>query len=212
MKKTKLFKGIIYLSIAILVGITIGISRIPQISSALRDIIVPELEDISGQKITIENISLNIFPVFIEAKGLNVSSREGTAVLYARQVKAYVSLSGIVRRRITIRRLVISEPDITADRKQIEEIIKNVQEYLSKERDLAIKVKIKVIEIVKGNMYLSDGDLKGTLKGKGFSGELIIGEKQNVKASVKELHIQKEGWPKIICDVNTSLIIQKRED
>jgi hypothetical protein len=83
-----------------------------------------------------------------------------------------------------------------------------VRAYLEKEREPVIKVKIKVIEIRKGNTILRDEELKGTADMKGLSGELILGENRRVKAAVKELVLEKEGWPKIKCDLNTVIALR----
>ena len=131
-----------------------------------------------------------------------------TEYLIAKKVKGYVELSGLLSRHLSIQRLVIKEPDISTNREQLDEVIKSVKTYLEKERKTAFKVKIKVIEVINGVVYLRDDDLKGMVGIKGLAGELIIGKNPRLKASVKEFVLQGEGWPEIKCDVNASIVLK----
>lgn len=191
-----------------IIGLTILISRTPQISDALKDVITSELEDMTGKKVAIRNIYLNMFPLFIEAKDLRIYHEGDRSVLTTGRVKGYLGLSGLLDRRLSLKRIVIHEPVLSADKGQLEEIIKNVKSYLEKDTKAAIKVKVKVVEIIKGSVDLKDDDLNGMMAMKGIEGEIIIGESNRLKASVKELGVEKKGWPKIKCDINTALIMK----
>lgn len=202
-------RRIFYILILItIIGLTILISRTPQISDALKDVITSELEDMTGKKVAIRNIYLNIFPLFIEAKDLRIYHEGDRSVLTTNRVKGYLGLSGLLDRRPSLKRIVIYEPVLSADRGQLEEIIKNVKSYLEKDTKAAIKVKVKVVEVIKGSVDLKDDDLKGMMAMKGLEGEIIIGESNRLKASVKELGVERGGWPKIKCDINTALIMK----
>ncbi|MFA4828906.1 MAG: hypothetical protein WC594_06780, partial [Thermodesulfovibrionales bacterium] len=97
MENTKKLKRIIYLSLGVLfIGIIIFVSRGPYISNALKRIILPELENMSGRKVIAQKIYFNLFPLFIEARGLKFFDEEGNRVLTAERVKGYVGLSGIL--------------------------------------------------------------------------------------------------------------------
>jgi hypothetical protein len=103
--------------LAVVFGLIFFISRGEYISNALKEIILPELESAFGQKVTVQKIYLNIFPLFVEAKGLKVIDSEGNEIISTERVKGYVGLSGILNKRISLFRLVIKEPHISADRK-----------------------------------------------------------------------------------------------
>lgn len=207
--KRKGRRRLLYILILItIIGVAILISRTPQISDALKDVVTSELEDMTGKKVTIRNIYLNIFPLFIEAKDLKIYHEGETSVLTTSRVKGYLGLSGLLDRRLSLKRIVIHEPVLSADRGQLEEIIKNVKSYLEKDTKAAIKVKVKVVEVIKGSVDLKDDDLKGMMAMKGLDGEIIIGESNRIKASVKELGVEREGWPKIKCDINTALAMK----
>jgi translocation and assembly module TamB len=207
-KRKNLKKTLFILFFACALYILFFLLRTSYMSDTFKSLILPELEALSGQRVSVEKIYFNVFPLFVGAKGIKVTDENGDAIVIADKVKGYISLSGILNRYISLQRLVIYEPEISAKRQKLEEIIRNVKTYLEKERKQAFKVKIKVIEVVKANTNLKDEELKGMVDAKGLTGELILGEKPRLKASVKELNIEKEGWPRIICDIRTALMIR----
>ncbi|MEW6109280.1 MAG: translocation/assembly module TamB domain-containing protein [Nitrospirota bacterium] len=196
------------IALALLIGIAIFFLRGPYISNALKKIILPELELASGKNIIAKKIYINIFPLFIEAKGLKVFDENGERIIYANRVKAYIDLSGLLNRNIKIRRLVIKEPEITADRKQIEEILKNVKTYLEKERETPIKVKVIAVEVQHGRTDLRDDAVKTASGIKEINGEIILSETPRIRASAREIKITKEGWPEIKWDADVILVLK----
>jgi hypothetical protein len=196
------------LSSVVVLCLIIVFLRGPYISNILESLILPELADASGQKVTAEKIYINLFPLFVEARGLKVLNGDGTGIVFAARVKGYVNLTGLLSRQIVIRRLAVNGLDISASRQKIEEIIRKVRAYLEKERKPVLKVKIKVIDISKGNIALRDEVSKSTAEMKGLSTELILGEKQRIRAASKEVRIEKEGWPGILFDVDASAILK----
>ena len=62
MEKSKRIKRIAYLSTGVLlIGMIIFISRGPHISNALKKIILPELENMTGRKVIAQSMYLNLF-------------------------------------------------------------------------------------------------------------------------------------------------------
>jgi hypothetical protein len=206
--RKKLKKTFFLIALACFLGLAIFLSHGKRLSDALKDIIVPELESMTGQKVTVRTIHINLFPLFIDAKELKVFDQEGKDILIAKRAKGYVDLTGIFSKNLTIRRLVITDPGITTNRNELEDIVRHVRTYLETERKTAFKVKVKVIEIVKGDISFSDEELKGTAGIRGFSGEVMLGETQRLNASIKEMELIKEGWPKILCNINTSIVLK----
>jgi len=203
-------KRLILFTLAVVVlGFLVFFLRGRYVSDTLKGIIIPELETATGQKVEAPHISVNILPLFIEAKNMKVSDSSGNAIVNTKKVKGYISLSGIFNRQLTLQRLVIEEPSLVSNNRQFDEIIRHVRAYLEQERDLPFKVKIKVVEVVQGSVYLKDEELKARAGIKGLSGEYIIGDNPRLKASVKELTIDKQDWPKINCDINTSVVFKK---
>ena len=206
MNTTAIRRKAVYLFIAaLIISLLIFAVRGEFVSNTLKDVILPELEDATGQKVTVQKLYLNLFPLFIEANGLKVADNSGRQILYSKKVKGYIDLTGILSRHITIRRLLIQEPLISADRLTIEKIISAVQAYLKEEREPSLKVKIKAVDVADASVNLRDIDAKGTLDIKGFSGEALLGENQRIKAAIKELKLEKEGWPDIKGDLDAAV-------
>jgi autotransporter translocation and assembly factor TamB len=196
---------LVFLIGTLLILLLLFFAGAPAISTALKNALISELQELSGEKISIHDLRLNLFPLSIEAKEIGVSDEGGKSVVTVERVKGYVGLSGLLNKTISIRRLVLKELKVMAERQKIEEIVKHIEDYLNKEQKDALKVKIKAVEIVSGGIQIGDDALKGIVEMKRLSGEMIIGKTQRIKADVKELIVQREGWPEIVCDVNTAV-------
>jgi len=182
---------------AALIGIAAFVLRGPHISNALKKLILPELEMMLGQKVIAQKIYVNIFPLFVEAKGVKVFDESGERILVAGRVKAYAELSGLFHKELGIRRLVVKDPEVTTYRKQAEKIYGNIKAYLEKPQENALKVKIRAVDIQNGNAALNDPDDKMGLDLKGLSSEISPGKKTRVIARMKQFNIRKEGLPAV---------------
>jgi hypothetical protein len=196
--KRKRIRRLTYLVAAVFfAGVVFFVLRGPYISNALKRIIQPELEAATGRKVITQKIFINLFPLFAEARDLKVFDEKGERLLAVRRAKAYIDLSGLFSRNIAIRRLVIREPQLTTDRKQAQEIVEHVKSYLAAPRETALKVKVLVIEVQKGNARLEDVDNKAVSEVAGLDAEVILGVSPRIRASAKKIGIKKEGWPDI---------------
>ncbi len=175
------------------------------VSTALKNALVTELQELSGENISIHDLRLNPFPLSVEARGMLISSNGGTEIASADRVKGYVALSGLLNRTVSIRRLTLRDLQIKAERQKIEEMARHIKAALDKDSQNAFKVKIKAVQIVSGGIQISDDSLKGIVKMKKLSGEMITGRTQRITTEVKELTVQREGWPELVCDINTAL-------
>jgi autotransporter translocation and assembly factor TamB len=194
---------------AVVVVAAVFALRGPYVSKALKKVILPELEMASGQQVTARNIYVNVFPLFAGARDVKVFDESGNRILSVPAAKAYVDLSGLFSRNIVIRRLVISDPEVVTDRKQTEEMIKNIRAYLSRERKTAVKVKIRAVAVRRGNLAFSDESQNLTSRINGLNGEILIGAAQRINASAKKVSIKKGDWPEISADVSTSLLVRE---
>ncbi|MBI1810910.1 MAG: translocation/assembly module TamB domain-containing protein [Nitrospirae bacterium] len=210
MEKSKRIKRIAYLSTGVLlIGIIIFVSRGPHISNALKKIILPELENMTGRKVIAQSIYLNLFPLFIEAKGVKLFDDEGNRVLTVDRIKGYPMLSAIRRKKIALKRIVLKEPELWTDREQAEDIIKRVKEYLSKEDPKKMKVVVDVIEVRDGGFGFYDPAYGAVLRGKGLSGEILLGETTRMKAGIKEFISNIQGFPELKVSADAVLFFRK---
>jgi hypothetical protein len=210
MLKQKKLRRILYLTVfAVVISLLLFVSRSTYISSSLKKIILPELEDAFGHKVVVQNIYINLFPLFIEAKDLQVVDDDGNRIVFAKKVKGYVDLSGFLRRNISIQRLVIKEPDISTNGEQLKKMINSFKTYLEKERRTVFKVKIKVIEVVHGIVSLRENDLKNAVDINGLSGEIILKKDPRLKMSIKKFGIRKEGMPELKGNIDALFVFKK---
>ena len=193
----------------VLCGLIFYILQSPYVSRVLSAQIIPELEAISGKKVSVDKIVLHLFPLSVEGKGIRVSDYNGRNFFTIEKAKAYVRAAELVYRKLSINRLAIHNPDITTDNKELDEIIKHVETYLQQEKEQSLEVKVKVIEVINGNIRFSDSTFQGVLVLRDLKGEFISGRKRELNASVRELSIEKEGWPDLTCDINTHIQFTK---
>lgn len=210
MGNIKRIKLISYVIAALfLIGTLMFVFRGPYISNALKKIILSELESMTGHKIIAQKIYLNIFPLFVEANGLKVYDDAGNSVLTVQRAKAYLSLSGIFRNELALKRILIREPNISADKEKLNEIIKKIKEYLSKEGRNGIKVQVKSIEVRNGGFAFYDTAKGSVITGSGVDGEIMLGYTPRIKARIKELFASIRDYPELRLEVNTLLFLKK---
>ena len=113
---------------ALLCGIFLYASRGPDISNALEGIILPELENATGRKIIARQIYINLLPLFRDQRTKSFDDN-GEKILEVPTVKGYIGLSGLLRKKLIVRRLVLKGPVLQTDRKQLEDILENIKHY-----------------------------------------------------------------------------------
>lgn len=208
MENTKKLKRIIYISSAVLfLAVFVFVSRGPYLSNALKKMILPELENMSGRKVVAQKIYINLFPLFIEAKGLKVFDESGNKVLIAERVKGYIGLSGLLRKELTVKRIVIVKADIGTDIEQIEDIVNKANQYAAKESTKKIKIKTNVIEVRDSEFLFFDEFNDGLYSGSGMSGEILMNEIPRIKAEVREFSAKVKDLPEFNAQINTTLFL-----
>ncbi len=185
--------------------------RGPYISNALKGVIIPELSLATGRDITAQRLYINIFPLFIEARDIKVFDT-GKVIVNIPRVKAYVSVTGLLRKEIYIRRLVIKSFESEAKAKVIEDIIKRVKEYLKTETGLPFKVKIRAVNLQNSRLELTHEDSVISLKG--LNGDVLISQNKihmaRVNVSISDSSITLKNWPHLRGTMRSSFFI--RED
>ncbi|MCL4476852.1 MAG: translocation/assembly module TamB [Nitrospirae bacterium] len=188
--------------------------RGPHVSNMLKKLILPELSVATGKEIMAEKIYVNIFPLFIEAKEIKVFDK-GAEIAHIPRVKGYVELSGLLRKELVLRRLVVREPHISADAFQMEEIAANVKKYLDMERKAPIKVVVRAIALDNGAFAFG---YKGmSFQGRGFGVEAVLNPKEivvrkrpvpRINFIMKELSASIKGWPELKGEIKGALAIR----
>ncbi|TAN40906.1 MAG: hypothetical protein EPN25_06130 [Nitrospirae bacterium] len=207
--KRRVKKTALLLAPLLVAAIVFGLLRGPNVSNALKKGLLPELELMLGRKVIAQKIYLNIFPLFIEARGLKVFDEKGERLLTAQRVKAYADISGLFNRQLTLRRLVIKEPEIVINRKQAEDIEANVRKYLAMTRKDALKVKVLAVEVQHGSADYRDEEAGLAALLKGFDAEALLSEEQKLRASAEQITVKKKGLPDISAGVSVAMLLRK---
>jgi translocation and assembly module TamB len=202
-------KRIISIAIlALLLGISFYALRGPNVSNALKKVILPELELMTGRKFIAKKIYINIFPLFVEMKDVKSFDDNGNRILSAERVKGYVGISGLLRKEIVMRRLVIKGPVIQSDRGQVEEIVQNIKKYLTEEPKMLFKVIIKSVDIGKGSVSFQDEDYK--LKAEGMNAGIVLSHTPRFRISAG-ISVMKVGFPEFTSMLEAFFILKEGE-
>ncbi|MBI5027197.1 MAG: translocation/assembly module TamB domain-containing protein, partial [Nitrospirae bacterium] len=205
MGTSKRLKRFIFIAIALVfVSLVFFLFRGPYLSNAFKRLILPELEEITGERVVIDKVVLNPFPLYVEARRLKLSDKDGNTLLKINKVRAYIELSGLPSKNINIGRLIIKEPEITSEKEDIDRVVKSVKKYIAEDKGKAFKVRLKSIKLTGGNFNLQvgttrfrDGDKKTTFSGDGLSSEVVIKERVTVDFKLKSGVLKVENIPEI---------------
>jgi autotransporter translocation and assembly factor TamB len=191
-----------------------AVLRGPHVSNMLKKLILPELSAATGKEVTVQKIYVNVFPLFIEAKEMRVHDN-GAEIVHIPRLKGYVELSGLLRKELVLRRLVVREPRISAHASQMEEIASSVKRYLAIERKAPIKVVVRAIALDNATFALGYKDM--SFQGRGFGIEAVLNPKEiivgrravpRVNFTMKELSASIKGWPELKGEIKGALAIR----
>lgn len=200
---------ILLTSLLLLLGLFLFF-RGPYISNTLKRLILPELSAATGRHVTAQKIYINIFPLFIEARDIKVFD-SGNVIVAIPRVKGYIGVTAFLRKEIKIRRLVINSPELKSEQAVVEDIIGKVKEYLSIQRELPFKVKIRSISIGNGGFELTRND--SAIKLNGVSSDVLISPAligdTRVNISVHDAELSLKDWPSLRGSMRSSFFVRK---
>lgn len=127
-----------------------------------------ELKEITGLDISIKKIYLRIVPLHIEIENLEFLSNENNRDNFSiKKAKLYLSIYEIFKKEINIKRVSITNSNISLNYEFLKTCINNIENYLSKPSPIPFKVKINSVEIdnfsstiYKDNLQLTLDNLK----------------------------------------------------
>jgi len=151
--KTKKAQIITLLSLVIFFfGVLFFLLRGPYLSNSIKRIIVPQLENITRERIIIDKAVINLFPFYVQAKGFNIYDKDGNRLLWITKSRAYIDLLGLLSDEIVIRKLVLKEPELSADENAILKIIDSINKSTSIGEKGKFKVVLKNIKMTEGKV------------------------------------------------------------
>jgi autotransporter translocation and assembly factor TamB len=202
MGNTKKSKRIIYLSITLLfITAATLVLRGPHVSNALKKLILPELENISGQKVVAQKIQVNLFPLFVQAKNIKIFDQDGERLLSAERVKCYMKLSSLLNRELFCQRIVVVKPEIWADKKKVDGIVQHIDDYLKKQSDKKL--------IRNGEFVFHNLPQHAMFSGRGLNATVLLGDVPKLKIDIDDLAAYFKSLPPFKCGIKTILFLKK---
>ncbi len=210
----KVRRLLLLFSVVVVIGLVTAISRGPLMSNFLKKIVLPELSAATGRDVIARKIYLNLFPLFVEAKEVKVYG-DGREILSVPLIKGYIEISGLLRKELVVRRLVVREPEIRSEVPELKEILENVKRYLKQERKNRLKVVVRVAVMEDGRFSVSENEM--SFQGKGFGIEAVINPWETfvIKRAVpkitfhlKELSSEIKGWPELKGEIKGAVTVK----
>ncbi|MEE9523293.1 MAG: hypothetical protein V3V59_00915, partial [Thermodesulfovibrionales bacterium] len=125
------------------------------VSDQLRKMIIERSVEYTGQKISIEEISINPIPIFIELKGISVEDHEEGQWLKAGRIKIYIDLMDLFIKKISVRRVLIQEADLKLTKDSM-----SIMGIVGKGRSGKSDIDLKNIDLRNSRIFYKDGDIK----------------------------------------------------
>ncbi|MBI5408971.1 MAG: translocation/assembly module TamB domain-containing protein [Nitrospirae bacterium] len=185
--QSKLKKRLIITLIAVFsTALLFFIFRGPYLSNSAKRVLIPILENVTRERVLIDKAVVNVFPFYVQAKGLKVFDKDGNKLLWVTKTRAYIDLLGLLSREIRIRKLTVKEPELTVDEAALKRITENFKRVTSEDAEkTGYKISLKNIELTNGSLsFINPEGLAVSAKGLFFdmttknvvSAELLLKE------------------------------------
>ena len=176
MKRLKSRKARITASLGLIVlffGIVFFLLRGPYLSNSIKRIIIPALENVTGESIIIDKAVINLFPLYLQAKGLKLFDTDGNRLLWVTKTRAYIDLLGLLSNEIRIRKLTLLEPDLSAGEQDIARMIDNIQRSADIGKEGKFLIVLRNIKMTDGNLAYRDSGRRIGITGSGLFLDIV---------------------------------------
>ena len=194
-------------AIIVLVAIVFFLLRGPYLSNSIKRVIQPVLENAVGERIIIDKAVINLFPLYLQTKGFKVFDKEGNRLLWITKMRVYVDILGLFAHEMRIRRLTLTEPDLTIDKKHLEKIITLFKEGRKEDNGKKFNVNIKNVKITDGEFIITDEVKKAVASGNGLDVGLNIKKAINIVISLKDGTLKLPHLKELHAGVNANFNI-----
>ena len=171
--------------------------RGPYLSNSIKRILLPVLEQATGERIIIDSAVINLFPFYLQTKGFKVFDEEGNKLLHVTKMRAYIDLLGLFSKEIKIRRLTVEEPELTADRAALNRIADSAEKYTHKEDGADFKVSLKSIKLTDGKFTYSDAGNEISARGSGLALDLLNKKTADVNLVLENGAVKFPDFPEL---------------
>jgi translocation and assembly module TamB len=173
-------------SVLLIIALAFFLLRGPYLSNSIKRAIQPVLENALGERIIIDTAVINLFPFYLQTKGFKVFDKNGNRLLWITKMRVYVDILGLLTRELRIRRLTVTEPDLSIDKEALENIAGYFAKKRKEQKEDTFGISIKNIKLTKGEFIISDREKQIDISGRGLSVGMIV-----KKAISAELSLEK---------------------
>jgi translocation and assembly module TamB len=173
--------------------------RGPYLSNSIKRVIIPALENATGERIITDHAVINLFPFYLQVKSIRVLDKDGNRLIWVTKTRAYIDLLALLHGEIRVRRLTLKEPNIIASKRDLQRIAGHIKRYLSNGGGKRFAFTLRGIKIAQGEFDLRDMGRFGRLSGRGFVASGIIkGDGLVIDWSLKEGNLLLNGLPEMV--------------
>jgi translocation and assembly module TamB len=149
-RKSKFWK---ILGITLLIyGIVFFLLRGPYLSNYFKRMFVPIIENVTRERVIIEKAAVNLFPFYLQAKGLKLIDRNGNRLLRITKSRVYIDVLGLFSKEIRIRKFYLNEPRLTANEDDVKRVAEHIEKSLTGQGKKQFNVSLKGIKLVNGEI------------------------------------------------------------
>jgi len=189
--RNKIKKAAVNTGLALLIFAAIYfLVRGPYLSNSIKRVVIPMLENATGERVIIDNAVINILPFYLQGKGCKVFDKEGNRLLWITKARAYIDLLSLITGEVRVRRLTLKEPNLTAESSDIKRVSDNVKQYLSSGKEGRFSMKLNDIKITEGKFLLNDEGKR--YEGSGLFADIVFKKKTLADFSLREIKIQTD--------------------
>lgn len=147
---------IFFIIFAVLCILFFLIPALPIIKDNLKAELIKELNKSTKIDFSITDVSINLIPLFISAE--DIKGRFGDTKIEAKKIKAYIDVTDIVKKELSINKLILRGVLLNGDMAEIQQVVNNIETYLKDDKDPVVKVNIRSIDIEGGSISIKDGE------------------------------------------------------
>ncbi|RJQ51377.1 MAG: hypothetical protein C4526_10355 [Nitrospiraceae bacterium] len=170
--------------------------RGPYLSNYTKRLIIPALENVTGERVLIDKAVINLLPFYVQAKGLKVFDGDGNLLLRIVKSRVYIDLLGLLSKEIRIRKLTFKEPGLQSDEEDIRRVIGNIRKSMSGDSEQKYRVSLWNVELTDGMFDIKNA--KGmSLSGSGVFFEMATKNDISAWLRVNEAVVKSPGLAEI---------------
>ncbi|GAB4389878.1 MAG: hypothetical protein Kow0025_18090 [Thermodesulfovibrionales bacterium] len=212
-----MYKKIIALGLiaALALGVFLFL-RGPYVSNILKRTVLTELGSALGLQIIAGEVLVNVVPFYVEADEVKAFNENGDRVFAAKQVKAYLNLSGLLRREVDIQRVAVVSPEIWSGREQAARIMENLRRFEErgaaeeKDKKKALAVRVRSVSVKKGGVSFYDVKYRAIATARDIDADVELKKRPEVSLSVGELALAASDWPSLKASLRVSAVLGEK--